>query len=261
MGEILLESLIDPATAIDSSRLELLASAGSREDLPVGAALPVERSLPKIMSIVLDPGTVLNTVSSPSAAHATPSKDDPSRDDDLGAREYGIAIHALFETIHFIEDGLLDDQLLHAVLSRTSPGRSEAWRAGVIQEFQRMIDHAGIRSLLSRRPDVMTSVSDLEVEADREVSWLRRTAQGELQEGVLDRIILTRREGGPVEALVIDWKTDRVSSGDQVMHAERYRPQLQAYREAVCELTGLPIDQVGAVVVFVRDGILVPLES
>lgn len=261
MGEILLESLIDPATTLDSSRPELLASAGSRDDLPVGAAPPVERSLPKIMSIVLDPGTVLNTASSPSAAHATPSKDDPSREDDPGAREYGIAIHALFETIHFIEDGLLDDHILHAVLSRNSPGRSEAWRAGVIEDFQGMIDHAGIRSLLSRRPDVMTSGSDLEVEADREVSWLRRTAEGDLQEGVLDRIILTRREGVPAEALVIDWKTDRVSSGDQVMHAERYRPQLQAYREAVCELTGLPIDQVGAVVVFVRDGILVPLES
>ena len=103
--------------------------------------------------------------------------------------------------------------------------------------------------------------ADLEIEADRELSWLRRTAEGRMQEGILDRLVVTRRQGVAQEALVIDWKTDRVASGDEIMHADSYRPQLEAYREAASQLTGLEIHQVAAVVVFVRNGILVPLET
>ena len=124
-----------------------------------------------------------------------------------------------------------------------------------------MIQHDSVRSLLSRSPDLMHSGPELEVEAGREVSWLRRTSGGGLQEGVLDRIVVAGRDGLPEEALVIDWKTDRVPPGDEIAQAESYRSQLEAYREAAVSLTGLRPDQVGAVVAFVRSGILIPIES
>ena len=262
MGELLRESLIDPAANLDSSRPELLASAGSRDDLPIGSDQPIEASSPRSLSITLTPGTGMKKTSSPSAGRYSNPSSDPSEWDDVhGAREYGLGIHALFETIHFIEDGPLDDPRLHEVLCRACPGRSQTWCDDVISEFHRMIERPAVRSLLSRSPDLMSSDMESEVEAQREASWLRRTNEGHLQEGIFDRILLTRRKGRPAEALVIDWKTERVRAGDESLHAERYRSQLEAYREAACQLTGLLPDQVGFVVVFVRDGILVPLES
>lgn len=261
MSEMLREALIDPAAAGDPARPELLASAGSRDDLPAGEALAPDLPRPDSLSFAFIPGDADAVAARPSAGHAEESRIDSVDEDPLGGRAYGIAMHALFESIGFLEDAPLEDERLLAILSRNSPGRSDLWRETVLDDFHGMLENDRIQSLLSRQPALLASGADLEIEADRELSWLRRTAEGRMQEGILDRLVVTRRQGVAQEALVIDWKTDRVASGDEIMHADSYRPQLEAYREAASQLTGLEIHQVAAVVVFVRNGILVPLET
>jgi ATP-dependent exoDNAse (exonuclease V) beta subunit len=68
----------------------------------------------------------------------------------------------------------------------------------------------------------------------------------------MDRVVLALKDGAPVAAEIIDFKTDRIGAGgsggaggagDAVAAldaaVERYRPQMQAYRRALCALTGL----------------------
>ena len=259
MGELLRESLIGSDVRPDPERPELLASSGSRGDLPIKPAEPIEMSDAPARPIALAPPTENQASASPSLEHSLTSNTALHEEDPLTGRAFGIAVHALFESIGFVENAQLDDDLLRAVVSRACPGRSEAWCAEVLAEFKAILEHETVRTLLSRNPDLMASGPELEIQADREVSWLRRTADGRLQEGVMDRLVVIRRNGLPEEALVIDWKTDRVASGGETAHAQSYRSQLEAYREAACQLTGLKVDQVGAVVVFVRNGIIVPL--
>ncbi|HAW96269.1 MAG TPA: hypothetical protein DCX60_08335 [Phycisphaerales bacterium] len=261
MGALLREVLGGPGVGTDPARPELLASAGSREDLPSAVSVQADTGGGRSLAFDLVPGDLDLVASAPSAVPSSDVRGDPDGEQPLAGRAYGIAIHALFESIHFIEDASGDDSMFRSTLCRISPDRSEVWREAVLSDFHAMLANDQIRSLLSRHPDSMAVGEGENSEAERELSWLRRTSDGRIQEGILDRLVVTRREGVPQKALVIDWKTDRVASGEEIMHAESYRPQLEAYREAACQLTGLAGDRVAVVLVFVRNGILVPLES
>ncbi|MEZ6234916.1 MAG: UvrD-helicase domain-containing protein [Phycisphaerales bacterium] len=80
--------------------------------------------------------------------------------------------------------------------------------------------------------------------------------------GTIDRLVLTRGQGatpgapGPVvRADVIDFKTDRLASPDEL--AERvahYSPQVRAYQRAVARMFALPPERVRGVLVFVAAG-------
>ena len=117
--------------------------------------------------------------------------------------------------------------------------------------------HPAVRQALSR--DVLGEKTPVSVR--REWQWLGPGPGGGPLEGIIDRVVIAGGHGSAERALIIDWKTDRVASGDEIIHAESYRSQLEAYREAACQLTGLAGDRVAVVLVFVRNGILVPLES
>ena len=58
-------------------------------------------------------------------------------------------------------------------------------------------------------------------------------------EGLIDSIMINRKAG---KCLLIDWKTNDVSSSDIEIFRETYRPQLAAYWKAVMEITDLEVD-------------------
>ncbi|MDP6540483.1 MAG: hypothetical protein QF410_13150, partial [Planctomycetota bacterium] len=75
-----------------------------------------------------------------------------------------------------------------------------------------------------------------EVEVWRERAF--RVALGEgadaaLWSGTFDRVVLHGPSGAWERAEVFDFKTDRVEGAALVERAERYRPQLEAYRGAL----------------------------
>jgi ATP-dependent exoDNAse (exonuclease V) beta subunit len=77
------------------------------------------------------------------------------------------------------------------------------------------------------------------------VVWEREGEQGVLT-GTFDRVIVGRDgKGRAVGAEVVDFKTDRLDGEkEKTERAEYYRPQLEAYAEAVSKLTGLDREKV-----------------
>src|SRR6267378_1253439 len=68
-------------------------------------------------------------------------------------------------------------------------------------------------------------------------SWRRNDRS--VLEGLIDSIMINRRAG---RCLLLDWKTNDVSSSDAEIFRARYRPQLAAYWKAVGEITGLEVE-------------------
>jgi hypothetical protein len=56
---------------------------------------------------------------------------------------------------------------------------------------------------------------------------------------LIDSIMINGKAG---RCLLLDWKTNDVSSSDVEIFRARYRPQLAAYWKAVTEITGLEVE-------------------
>jgi ATP-dependent exoDNAse (exonuclease V) beta subunit len=68
-------------------------------------------------------------------------------------------------------------------------------------------------------------------------SWCRNDRS--VLEGLIDSIMINRKAG---RCLLLDWKTNDVSSSDAEIFRARYRPQLAAYWKAVGEITRLEVE-------------------
>jgi ATP-dependent exoDNAse (exonuclease V) beta subunit len=54
----------------------------------------------------------------------------------------------------------------------------------------------------------------------------------------------------------MDYKTDAVSRKNLKQAVERYRPQLDAYRRALCAMLGLPGETIQCLLLFVSAGLV-----
>jgi ATP-dependent exoDNAse (exonuclease V) beta subunit len=68
-------------------------------------------------------------------------------------------------------------------------------------------------------------------------SWRRNDRS--VLEGLIDSLMVNRKSG---RCLLLDWKTNDVSSSDAEIFRVRYRPQLAAYWKAVREITRLEVE-------------------
>jgi ATP-dependent exoDNAse (exonuclease V) beta subunit len=68
-------------------------------------------------------------------------------------------------------------------------------------------------------------------------SWRRNDRS--VLEGLIDSIMINGKAG---RCLLLDWKTNDVSSSDVEIFRARYRPQLAAYWKAVTEITCLEVE-------------------
>ena len=175
------------------------------------------------------------------------------------ARLFGTAIHGLFELIEFIEDPLPEEERLRQQLRRLCPGGDRGWQDRTLSEFHAMLEHPEIRSVLSRAALLESSPTAESLRVWREAGWLQLTTEGALEVGVFDRVVVFERAGVAVGALLVDWKTDRVDAESAQIHAQRYRGQLEAYRNAVARIEGLALESVQACILFARVGIRVTL--
>ncbi|HWC88707.1 MAG TPA: PD-(D/E)XK nuclease family protein, partial [Pirellulales bacterium] len=106
------------------------------------------------------------------------------------------------------------------------------------------------RAALSRAAYDRAGRMRLEVERERPFA-LR---QGEvLMSGAIDRLVLVYDAQKLVAAEILDFKTDKVSGAAEVSQkVDFYRPQIEAYRSAVMQLTGLERSRVSARLLFVE---------
>jgi ATP-dependent helicase/nuclease subunit A len=68
-------------------------------------------------------------------------------------------------------------------------------------------------------------------------SWRRNDRS--VLEGLIDSVMINRKAG---RCLLLDWKTNDVSSSDAEIFRARYRPQLAAYWKAVTDITRLEVE-------------------
>ena len=168
----------------------------------------------------------------------------------------GEVVHAWCREIEWIEDWIGGDDELRATARATAPGMPGDQITSLITQFHRWMGAEPIRSALSR--DGFPSDLFTATHVDNELPFVRRVGD-EIQEGVIDRLILTQRDGRIVRAEILDFKTDSVESGDDGMlaaHAEHYRPQILAYCDAVRERYGLGEDEVSGKLVFLAAGVI-----
>lgn len=100
-------------------------------------------------------------------------------------------------------------------------------------------------------------VANLEVWREKSfaVVW-EREGKGQVLNGTFDRVVVGRDgKGKAVAAEVVDFKTDQLKGEkEKTERAEYYRPQLEAYAEAVSKLMGLTKDNVTTRIAWVWGG-------
>ena len=144
-----------------------------------------------------------------------------SRLDNL-ATLYGRWWHKFFERMDW-KGGIESAQKLFEQKLPISPdaqAASEDWKA----TRQSLFSDASIARFLASDETLF--------HAEFPFSWLRNDRS--VFEGLIDSIMINRKAG---RCLLLDWKTNEVSSSDAEIFRARYRPQLAAYWKAVGEIT------------------------
>ena len=153
-------------------------------------------------------------------------------------------------------------------LARPMPARpAPAARRGT--RFHAWVEaHYGVRPLLE--PDDLPGAADDDVESDAALAALQETflaspyadrspvgievpfslvVGGRVVPGRIDAVFASTDDDGTTRYEVVDWKTSKDHGADPL--------QLAIYRVAYAELVGVPVEQVDAAFLFVRDGAVV----
>jgi ATP-dependent exoDNAse (exonuclease V) beta subunit len=184
----------------------------------------------------------------------------------LAGMTRGSIVHAWFERIGWLEDGIPDDaELLRFAAKLATP---EIDLADEIKRFRAMLERPVVAAALSQRgfdpaaldftADVRTELTnhDVTTKLYRERSFVVRQ-EDTLVFGTVDRVTRFYRGDRLVATDILDFKTDAVSGAAAI--AERvgfYRPQIQAYRRAISALTALPPERISARLLFVEPGVM-----
>lgn len=173
---------------------------------------------------------------------------------DVG-RSRGTILHALFEHIPWLEDGTPADSRLIEIAQEVGATPEQAESAAAA--FRTALNHVEIRRWLTR--DAFPRPSGESLDLWRERAFATRIAtDGEpvLLSGRFDRVVVRRdRSGAPLDATLLDYKTDAVTSSDMlVARAAHYTPQVRAYRDAIAASTGLRPDSIRCVLLFTEVG-------
>ena len=183
--------------------------------------------------------------------------------------DWGTAMHACFEQIGWLEDGLPEDAALERRI--LSLGLRNVDVHKVIERFHKALDEPEIRAALSRATYQRPAGGEIKsaVHAAPHLAAPRWTVSQErpfavldgetILRGSIDRLVVLYDGDRPLGADVIDFKTDAVGRDDDALQTavDTYRPQLAAYRRAVVSLFGLQPDQVSSHLMFVGAGLVV----
>jgi ATP-dependent exoDNAse (exonuclease V) beta subunit len=167
------------------------------------------------------------------------------------ARARGVLVHRCLETIAWIEDLPADDAPLLAAATEVARrlGLSLADQRAHLAELRRWLARPATRAVFdraeTRRRLGLPAGDEAVLDVQRERRFVVPDEQGALLVGAMDRVVLATRAGAPLCAEIVDFKTDRLGGAAALdALAETYRAQMQAYRRALCALTGLAPERV-----------------
>ena len=166
----------------------------------------------------------------------------------------GTLFHRWLEQIQWLGDKQFipsDDQLMNVARS-VVPARkdSDAWIAQQINTFRATLDQPNVQRAFS--PPSIKSGQTIELWRERNFAV---HLGDDLLRGTFDRVVIIREKQRPVRAQLIDFKTDQIhTESAKQLRADHYRPQIDAYRDALSVMLGLPARQITASLLFLHDG-------
>ncbi|MHC4833002.1 MAG: 3'-5' exonuclease, partial [Planctomycetota bacterium] len=169
------------------------------------------------------------------------------------AADRGTAIHALFEQIGFVEDGVPEDAALDRAIRRVLPRRPAPWRTERIAEFRAMLSTPAIAAALARPADGPARV------------WRERrfvsADGGAVRQGIIDRLVVVGEPDGWRRAEILDFKTDAFDGAvpiEEILSdkVDRYRDQMIAYREEVAGQFGMASGVIETTLLFLDLGVV-----
>lgn len=185
--------------------------------------------------------------------------------DSVAAMTRGSILHAWFERINWLEDGVPDDAELLRIAGPIATPDIDV--TAEIKRFRAMLARPIIAAAVSRSGYADLAKLGFSRQVATEFAGARLIPANQREQsfavrrddalvfGTVDRITFFR-DGGRLAAVdVLDFKTDAVRTPEEM--AERvavYRPQLLAYRESVAALTGLDQKYILARLLFVEPG-------
>ncbi|MCX7426725.1 MAG: UvrD-helicase domain-containing protein [Planctomycetia bacterium] len=188
--------------------------------------------------------------------------------DTSGAADRGTLMHAWFEQIAWLEDGLPDDESLRRIAEKLGP-RTDLDE--LLSQFHAALERPAIADALRRATyhqpaadDARSAVhagpevADPRWEVLRERRFALRDGESILT-GSIDRLVILYNGPVAIGADVLDYKTDAIGPNDPAAIDEKlnhYRPQLDAYRRAVSAMYKLPPERVSARLAFVSVGVI-----
>ncbi len=206
-------------------------------------------------------GDVEESKAAASAPEKISSKVEP-----LTSRELKRAVQRASEFVVRITPSAFDAELVEAPLARSRldnpatlyghwwhrlvqrlPWRDEsAWEEMFKTAFRDAPDRRraekeweSFRAYLAGREDFRKRFESEQIEARAEVPFLLRVQPALTLEGIIDLALI---DSAQKRALIVDWKTNRVSRGELDALRERYRPQIAAYWKALVEITRFSVE-------------------
>ena len=157
------------------------------------------------------------------------------------AREFGTLVHALFEEIEW--SGECDFETLAARWRETRDATTGLEDA--LEQVCGVLNDPVAAAALARPGDHAEAWRERSFEILLGEEWLS---------GTFDRVVIERTPAGvPERATILDFKTDRVATLEEIDAAvTKYRPQLETYREVLRRITGLPATSIRCRLLFTR---------
>ena len=192
------------------------------------------------------------------AAQMAPAKKEKASHNSDDAAIKGIALHACFEHgVEWLDDAQTPDESeLRKRIEETLEGRKASFTAEeILDEFRSACRNPELIAALSRSRYFPDENPELERER-RFAVWIK---QEKIMRGSIDRLVVQRDASGAIVKIeIFDYKTgDSTDVVDALV--ENYRYQLDAYRQAVCELYGVKADIVETALVFTTLGKVVTI--
>jgi len=160
-------------------------------------------------------------------------------------RRSGTLHHAWYAAVEWLDDGEPSDAQLREIAHQLP-------YEGDDLEEQLAVFRAALQRALVRQVFSRATYPGLE-SVEREQPFAVRI-NGQLVNGRIDRLVRQRDAAGTPSVEVIDFKTDTIPSAAVPQRVEFYRPQIDAYMQAVAADCKLPHDRVSAALVFTAVG-------
>jgi len=167
-------------------------------------------------------------------------------------RAFGSAIHRLFQKIEWLEETDIERVITEW---RQESAESAILLGDVERQFRACLQNVEVQKALSRPA---AGRAEVWIEAPFNL-LVNIDGQKQLMSGRFDRLVIERDAAGrPVHATIIDFKSNRIATEQQIQETARgYAGQMRDYAHAAAQLLGLSPERVTPTLLFTRLGRIV----